>query len=323
MNLENLMARLSLYGAAFLALAGYLGQYLGIEPLHNQFFIFAVWSYIFFVDALVYRLKGASPAVSRTGEFLALALASLVMCCAFELLNLRLNAWYYINQPASHTMRWGGLGLAWAAVLPSLFITAEALGVFGLFREASSAVFMLKPRYLKASHGAGFTLLGLALAFPGTFWALAFAAPVFLAEPLNHRFGMPSLLSELEVGLPGKTLRLAFSGVVCGLLWNAWNYAAGARWVYNFSFNAGPEVSGLPVVLYAVFAVFAIEAYSLYSLTTWLRGGKTWEEGVRALACDAPCWRLRLTAATVLSIMSVAAFKAVDAHTVRLFIGWL
>lgn len=319
---EETRLKIFLYAAILLTLLGYTGRYLGLEPLHSQFFAFAAWAYVLFADNLAYRFSGSSPAVSRPAEFLALSLWSLALCCLAELLNLRLGAWHYFDEPASLGPRWAGLAAGWAALLPSLFVTAELLGAFGLFRGLKSAPLRVTPALLRNLRAAGALLLLLSLAAPDHFRLLAAAAFLPLAETLTYRLGLPSLLRELEGGLPAKTLRLALSGLACGLLWSAWNGAAGAQRALSFSLP-GPAPLGLPLPLLAVLPLLSLQAYSLCSLASALRGGRTWEEHSWPMPSGALSFLPRLAAWLLLAAASYFAFRSVDAHTVKVFVGWV
>jgi hypothetical protein len=320
---EETKAKAALYGAIFLTFLGYGGRFAGLEPFNNQFFAYAAWAYILFADNLVWRISGASPLISRTGEFAALAAWSVVFSAVFELLNLRLAGWHYIYQPATLSVRWTGRTLAWGAFLPSLFATADLLRCLGLFRNLRLPPLKVTPALLKGSLAAGLLLFVLPLAWPAPLWPLAWLAPLFLAEPLNYSLGLPSLLREWEGGVPGKTLRLGTAGVICGLLWSAWNSAAGARWVYTPFGKAGPEVFGLPLPGYLVFCLFALGAYSAYALASWLREGRTWEEGAWALPGRRPPGWTSYALWPLLIITSYVAFRLTDSYLVKLYIGWI
>ncbi|MDO8803040.1 MAG: hypothetical protein Q7R35_01290 [Elusimicrobiota bacterium] len=316
---EDSKAKFALYLAVFLTVLGYSGRYIGVEPLNNQFFVFAVWSFVLLADNLTYRFKGNSLLISRTPEFLVLAAWSLAIAGLLELLNLRLGAWHYLNQSSDLSMRWTGRALTWASVLPSLFIVDEMFRSFGLFRGLKSKVFKIKPGLIEGFYTAGVALLCLALAAPGFFWPLALPAVFFLAEPLNLRLGLPSLLREWEGGLPGKTLRLAAAGLTCGLLWNWWNWAAGSGWKYDLP----SPLSEMPAAVYAGFPLLGLAAYSLYSLASYLRAGKTWEETAWPMPGKPPAAAVQWAAAALLLITSYIALRAVDSHTVKMFLGWI
>ncbi|OGR68672.1 MAG: hypothetical protein A2081_03790 [Elusimicrobia bacterium GWC2_61_19] len=320
---EDAKAKAALYAAIFLTLLGYSGRLAGVEPLQSQFFPLAAWAYTLLADNLVYRLSGGSPLITRTGEVLVLALWSLALSAVFELLNLRLGAWYYTGQPATLSTRWTGLALGWAAFLPSLFVTSELLRCLGLFGRLKTPALTITPGVIYFFYASGAAMLLLPLALPRLAWPLIWGAGFFLAEPLNYRLGLGSLLREWEGGLPAKTLRMAAAGVVCGLLWSALNGAAGAKWGYSYPMKAGPELFGLPVFAYAGFGLFALAAYSLYALASWLRAGKTWEEGAWEIPGRRPESAVRYVAWLFFIITSYMALRAVDAHTIRLYIGWI
>ncbi len=315
---EDARSKYSLYLGFFLTLFGYAGRYAGIEPIYNQFFPFAAWSYIILVDNLVWRFKGNSPLISRTEEFFFLAAWSLALCGLAELLNLRLGAWHYTNMCADLTARWTGRVFSWAALLPSLFVTAEMLSIIAPLRRARSRPFRIEPSLTVKLAAGGALALALALALPGPFWPLAIPAFFLLAESLNLKLGLPSLLRELAGGLPDKTLRLAFAGLACGLIWNWWNKGAGAVWEHLPGF-----LSAAPWAAYAGFPAVGLTAYSLYSLASWLRCARSWEEIPWKLPGTPPRASFRVSAALILIITSYIALRAVDTCTVRLYLGWI
>lgn len=316
---EYARCKFGLYAAIFLAFMGFGGRLTGIEPLNSQFFAFALWTYILLADNLAYRLKGNSPLISRPGEFIYLAAWSLALAGLAELLNLRLEAWHYFNQPTDLSVRWTGRLASWAGVLPSLFVTADLFRSFNFFRGIKSRQFDITPVRVKGLFIAGAAAGLTALALPGSAWPLAIPALFLLAEALDLKLGLPSLLRDLAGGLPGRTLRLASAGLACGLLWNWWNQASGANWQYNLPGWLQP----LPWIIYAGFPLLALAAYSLHSLASWLRSGAGWEGTPWTMPGKPPHQACRWAAALFLIITSYVALLAVDSHTVRLYLGWL
>lgn len=316
---ETARAKYSLYLAIFLFFIGYAGSYTGLEPLHNQFFPFAAWCYILFADNLAWRLKKYSPLISRPEEFFFLAAWSLALGALAELLNLRLGAWGYIDVCTAVPARWSGRLASWAAALPSLFVTAELLGLYGFFGKLRSPRFTLAPRAPEAFALGGWGLLAISLALPARAWPLAIPALFLMAESLNLKLGLPSLLRELAGGMPGKALRLAVAGFICGILWNWWNSASGASWEYYLpSFFGTHRWAALPG-----FPMLALCAYSLYSAASWLRAGNTWEPDTWPRTGKRPSLPLQLSVAFILIITSYIALRATDAFTVKLYLGWL
>lgn len=293
------------YTGLALAFLACLGGYRHVQLLHGLFLALACWAYILLADNLVYRYSGASTCVSYTGDLVILAAGSTGLCCVLELFNLRFHAWHYVSRPSGGIMRWCGLGLAWAAVIPSLVVTNDVLFSLGAWRWTSAPHLILRHRYLDLALPAGAVLLCLAFAFPDFLWPLVFAAFFIMVEPLNRRLGLPSFLREWEFGLPGKTVRLALAGLICGLLWNACNFAAGSRWVYTGGFGAGPELFGLSLSVYLGFPLFALVMYSLHGVILLSRD---------LLALRLPNWRLRFAAAALMAAAFYLSLRAVDAR---------
>ncbi len=319
---EDAKSKSALYAAILLTALGYTGRYFSIEPIHNQFFIFAVWAFILFIDNISYRLKGTSLLISRTDEFCILAFWSLIISAVFEIINLRLGAWYYTNQPSDLSTRWGSWCLQWSALLPCFFISEEALSALGLFRGIKAKPLPVTASLVKFLYAAGGGMLLLAMAAPLLFGPLVWPAFLFLAEPVNYRFGLQSLLRELEGGLPGKTLRLAASGVSCGLLWALWNSGAGAKWGYYTQYKA-EEIIVLPLPAYLAFSVAALTMYSLYNLASLLRAGRTWEERSWTIPGRQPGLIPQGLAVLLACFTLYAALRLVDAHSVKMYLGWL
>ena len=95
------------------------------------------------------------------------------------------------------------------------------------------------------------------------------AAPVwlgfiFLLDPLNARLGGESLLVDLRAGRRDRLINLALSGLLCGVLWEFWNYWAGAKWHYTVPIMENLKVFEMPVPGYLGFPAFAVECFTMY-----------------------------------------------------------
>lgn len=84
---------------------------------------------------------------------------------------------------------------------------------------------------------------------------------VFLLDPLNYWLGKQSLFQDLEKGDPRVLYSLLLSGILCGLLWEFWNYWAGARWYYTIPILGEVKIFAMPVLGYLGFPPFAVECY--------------------------------------------------------------
>jgi len=91
------------------------------------------------------------------------------------------------------------------------------------------------------------------------------AAPVwlgfiFLLDPINRRLGGPSLVEQ-----PDRTIRLLLSGLLCGVLWEFWNYWAGAKWHYTVPIMEHTKIFEMPLPGYLGFPPFALECFTMFT----------------------------------------------------------
>lgn len=85
-----------------------------IEPFYYYFYITSWWSYIIFLDALLSLKYKRFFVLNRY-----LPLLIIISCgywCFFELLNIRLQNWFYINLPPEMPYRYPGYLLGFGTV---------------------------------------------------------------------------------------------------------------------------------------------------------------------------------------------------------------
>ena len=235
----------------------------------NIYFTPLVWSgYILFVDALVFQIKGASLIVSRPKEFLLMLPLSFLFWEIFEFFNLYIQNWHYVGLPEQLLMRWLGFGWAFATIWPAILETAEALETWKRIAKQKTPPLKIRQGHLYLSLAVGaFCLILPVIVSPGL--AKYMAAPVwagfiFLLDPLNYRMGNKSLFADLERGNPPTFYSLLISGIICGLLWEFWNYWAGAKWHYTVPILGHMKIFEMPVLGYFGFPPFAVECHVMY-----------------------------------------------------------
>jgi len=229
-----------------------------------------VWSgYILFVDSLVFRLKGASLLVTRKREFAFMLPLSIGFWLIFEFFNLYIQNWHYVGLPEERLLRWVGYAWAFATIWPAILETAEALEGWGRISQQKVRPLRVTRDHLFLSFAFG----AFCLAFPllvSPNIAKYLAAPVwlgfiFLLDPLNYRMGKNSLFENLERGDPRTLYSLLISGLLCGLLWEFWNYWAGAKWHYTVPILGDVKIFEMPILGYLGFPPFAVECHALYA----------------------------------------------------------
>jgi len=293
----------------------------GVEPFASWFYCFAWWAYILIADSIIYELKGDSLIISRTREFLWLIPWSVVLWLIFELLNIIMKNWYYANVIDYLPARWVGYAIAYSTVLPGIFETAELLAVLGLFsRRGKGRQICPEKKWLLVSCIGGVLFFITPLLFPRYCFPLIWLSFVFLFEPVNYWLGGKSLLKELEKGDWQKIYTLITAGMICGLLWEFWNYWAKTKWIYTVPFLQDFKLFEMPALGYLGFPPFAVGCYVFYNFICLVQGQGGWERGEAMLMKRRTMgYPAQIALLTLIFFFSLVSFKMIDAYTVKSF----
>jgi len=249
------------------------------EPTVARWFTPIVWTgYVLFIDAVTARFTGRSYLTTDRVEGLLVALTSIACWWLFELYNSPrfwrggVHAeglwWRYHGLEPNLFLRRVGYDWAFATIFPAMFLTAATLRAT-IFRRARVRAWRPPPAALRFLVAIGAIGVVVPLVVVSTWLVpLVWIGWVLMLEPLNYRRGRPSWLADLASGDASRLFGLLASGVVCGVLWELWNYWAATRWTYAVPYLGGIKVFEMPVLGYLGFPPFALEAYAMYH---WLR----------------------------------------------------
>ena len=301
----------------FLLIFSEILHFKKIDPFYSWFYCFAWWSYILIIDAIIYRLKGNSLILSRTKEFLLMVPWSVFIWLVFEAANLSLENWYYINLPNSTVERWLGYAVAYGTVLPGIFETTELLETIVVLKKSQTKKTVLSQEGHRVLILLGVLCLVSSVLIPKYFFPLIWVGFIFLLEPFNYRFGGRSLLKDLEGENPRKIYLLLVAGLICGLLWEFWNFWSLSKWIYTVPFFEEMKGFEMPVLGFLGFPPFAIQAYVMYNFISLFRFGRGWEESTYRLHFEKKTRPLTiiLTAIFIVSF-TILIFRAIDLKTV-------
>lgn len=290
-------------------------MFASVYPVTIWFYSLAWWSYIMIVDQAVYHLKGSSLWVNRRSEFLLLIPTSVFFWMIFEGLNVFLKNWYYIGIPGNLMVRWAGYFIAYATVLPALFETMELLETLGLFKKIRVPYPFKTDRWLKIFSACGFlTLLGV-IFLPRLFFPFAWLAFILILEPALYTRGGISLMRQWKNGNVQKVFLLLAAGLICGLLWEFWNFWTTSKWVYTVPFFSWLKVFEMPLLGFLGFPPFAVECYVMYNFVALVRGRG---EGPEKEGKTSPYLVIAGLVIFILTFVLVA--RSIDFYTVKLFI---
>lgn len=225
----------------------------------------AWYGYILFFDWLVFRRKNSSLLMNKPKEFFIMLPISIVLWCIFELHNLLFHNWVYIGLPRNKFLTSFGFVISFATILPALYETNEFLKSLGLFEFARISKQTYSKTRLLMEILLGLILVVITVVFPSVYTGpLVWFGYLLVFLPLNYLIGAPSILREREEGRLTNTLTLFVSGYVCGLVWEALNFWAGAKWKYQVPYFPHIKVFEMPILGFLGFGPFAIEFLAMY-----------------------------------------------------------
>lgn len=275
--------RLPLYGWIGLVtiLVSQAGTFAGLDPFYHWHTPIAWTGYILLADAFVWKRRGASWLRNNPAELLFMACASVPLWVIFELYNkYTLKNWFYIGLPSNAAVRYAGYVWAFATIWPAIFETADlvssvrdrrapreradppvpmSIGVAGWISVAAGALMLAVPWMLRSSWIANYLAAPVWLGF------------ILLLDPLNARAGGESIFADLRRHRYARLINLLTAGLICGFLWEFWNYWGGTKWIYNVPILPELKIFEMPVLGFGGFPPFAVECFVMYvAVRRWL-----------------------------------------------------
>jgi hypothetical protein len=148
------------------------------------------------------------------------------------------------------------------------------------------------------------------LIWPRYFFAAIWLGPIFLLDPLLERIGTKSLSSSIFSKDRRRVWSLMLGGLLCGLMWEFWNFWAGSKWIYKVPFFGKWKLFEMPILGFLGFLPFALECWILYHL-------------LRAIPMRMPSTASgnagRVIFWLALGILCLLIFRGIDHHTVIRF----
>jgi hypothetical protein len=304
-----------------LLVSGLLGLGVAFWGLFNDvgfiaqpFYVYAWWSTILALDGLTALRRGSSILTSRRELLFPLLVWSVTFWFLFELLNLRFQNWYYVGVFARGSgvdLVTGSLfGIAsFATVLLGIFETFDALGGRGIDARTRPL-----PRWVPYSiQAVGALMVGLAIFFPRYLAPLVWGSVTFVLDPVNYRRGARSVLADLEAGSFRTPAHLLLAGLLCGLLWESFNYFSPQKWIYTVRGLDELKLFEMPLLGFLGFPALALDAFSFFAFVSyWFHGNRTWENSDDVLQKLSPRKALGASALAATLPLHLALWLAVS-----------
>ncbi len=227
--------------------------------------------YLLVADGLLAGLRRrnagppGSPLGTRPRRFAFAFVTSVGVWLFFDWVNFSfIHAWTYHGLPTDRLHEYVAKFIAFGAISPAIFLTAELYQRLGLRRVRLPAL-RIGQAWRVGAFVAGFGLLLFPFVVQQPIGCLTlWVRLIFVLDPVNAWAGAPSLLRDWQAGRWGRTVALMAGGATCGILWEFWNYWAAAKWTYDLPFLGSLEsyrVFEMPWPGFLGFLPFALECW--------------------------------------------------------------
>ena len=255
-----------------------LNFYFKIEPFASWYFPIIWLGYIFLLDAIIYKLKAHSLIMSRKEQFVKALILSSLIWWLFEIINIKNSNWNY----GSSTERLFNLAgaikatISFATVLPAIIETFELIKTFNLFNKIKLARTRdITHNFLHTTTFLGVFMLILNILYPKYFFPLIWLAFFFILDPINYLHNQPSIIGYWKKGNIKIPVIIFVAGIICGLLWEFWNYYAVIKWYYQIPFVGFFKIFEMPILGYLGYGPFAFELFAMWYFVRSLHMPKT------------------------------------------------
>ena len=205
---------------------------------------------------------GGYPGLRRHAS---LAAVSIPLWWWFELVNSRVGNWEYINKYDYTSLEYSLLAsLAFSTVVPALD-SAWGMTMGKLRPRASDAQLHGRLGYTLEAVAGGSTVM-MTFAAPGIFFPLVWVGPFLILDGLVGYAGGRSLVRDIIAGDWRLVVEVGLAGIMCGALWEFWNFWSTPKWVYHVTYLDYVHLFEMPLAGYLGYIPFAWSVYQLLHL---------------------------------------------------------
>jgi hypothetical protein len=199
----------------------------------------------------------------------ALAALSVPVWWWFEAVNTRVDNWEYVLPHPYGRIEYAIFAsIAFSTVVPALDAAARLFRAGRARGEFAPVTGQLATGQLASGEAAGGLIAtGLVFALPDLFFPLVWVGPFLIIDATVGLSGGESLLAQALAGKWRTLMAVALAGLLCGFLWEMWNFLAAPKWVYDIPYLGYLKVFEMPILGYFGYVPFAWSVYQLVRLT--------------------------------------------------------
>jgi len=267
-------ARLLVVAGIFVAGSFWAVSWLDIAVLRRiQLYSFTpLWlGYILFINGLTLRRTGRCRLLNQPARLFCLFLVSAAFWWFFEYLNRFVQNWHYSRGSEMNGLEYFlSATPPFATVLPAVLCTHDYLAGFPWLERTYRDLPPLpvpRPRLLAwvallISCGA-LTMIGV---WPHLLYPMLWVAPLLIIVSINVLSGRNHVFCGLRNGDWRRIVSLALAALICGFLWEMWNYCSYAKWQYTIPYVQVLHIFEMPLLGYAGYLPFGLECYTIAKL---------------------------------------------------------
>lgn len=236
-------------------------------------------SFILVVNAATFARSGQCMLKNNTSYFILLFPLSSVFWWFFEYLNRFVQNWHYVGVENFSPVQYAIFAtLCFSTVLPAVLGVCEFLETFPKVSLPLDDYVRIRFTNKKSEAWIVLALAALGLAvigiYPDYFFPILWLSPLLIITSLQTLTGRNNIFSGLAEGRWRKLFLLALSALVCGFLWEMWNFESLPKWVYSVPFVNRFHLFEMPVLGYAGYLPFGIECAVIGGLLKDLMHGR-------------------------------------------------
>ncbi len=255
-----------------------------LDGLRTHWSFFPLWlGYALTIDALTYMRKGNSLFTRNIKAYALLFFVSVPSWWLFEAFNEGAQYWTYTQREAfSDVEYFFWASLSFSTVVPAMFGTAEWIGTFRWLQHLVKGPRIGRSRWIRvAMFVLGVVLLVCVLLFPAYSMAFIWMSLYFILDPLNYWLGNRTLLQNTAYRDWREVIALWTASLLCGFLWEMWNYYSSPQWLYTLPYVDFWHVFEMPLLGYLGYLPFSLELFALFHL--FVSGKSRWQYYVQIL----------------------------------------